>query len=153
MMSSAHRWPAVRYMFLQATVLLLTACSDPQSPEAQVRAVIAAMQAAAEARSASDFMDFVSPDFRNPSGMGFADVQRNLRGYLLTHQSIHLLTRIEQIEFPVAEEARVSLSVGMAGKQVGGGTLDMSADLYEFELVLRAEDGDWKVIHGAWRHR
>jgi hypothetical protein len=153
MLTSQPSLRALRHAFFQTAVLLLSACSDPQSSEQRVRNVIAGMQAAAEARDASDFMEFVATDFRNSSGQGFEDVQRYLRGYLLTHQSIHLLTRIEQLEFPVPQEAQVILSVGMAGKQVGGGAMDMAANLYEFKLVLREESGDWKVINGAWRQR
>lgn len=130
-------------------VLLLSACSDPQSPEQQVRAVIAAMQVAAEARDTRDFMQFVASDFRNGDGQGFEDVQRALRGYLLAHQSVHLLTRIEAVEFPVPEEAHVDLAVGMAGRQDAG----LAADLYEFELVLREAGGDWKVIYAKWQRR
>jgi len=153
-MLSGYHWPtALRHTCFQAAVVLLTACSDPQSPEQQVRDVITGMQAAAEARDAGNFMALIASDFRNTEGQEFEDVQRYLRGYLLTHQSIHLLARIEQLEFPVAEEAHVSLAVGMAGEQVGGGSWDLAADLYEFDLVLREQDGDWKVINGAWRRR
>lgn len=133
--------------------LLLAACSDPESSEQRVRSVIAGMQAAAEARDAGDFMEFIAPEFRNPEGQGFDDVQRYLRGYLLTHQSVHLLTRIQQLEFPVPQEAHVTLSVAMAGKQAGGGTLDLSASSYEFDLVLREEAGAWRVINATWRRQ
>ena len=134
-------------------IACFAACSDPESSEQRVRSVIAGMQAAAEARDASDFMEFIAPEFRNPEGQGFDDVQRYLRGYLLTHQSVHLLTRIQQLEFPVPQEAHVVLSVGMAGKQAGGGTLDLSASSYEFDLVLREEAGAWRVINATWRRQ
>jgi hypothetical protein len=138
---------ALHHVFLQ--MLLLSACSDPQSPEAQVRAVIDAMQTAAEARDASDVMDFVASDFRSAEGQDFADMQRYLRGYLLAHPSVHLLTRIDALEFPVAGEARMQLSVGMAGKAVTAGAWDLSADLQQLDLVLRQQQGHWKVVYAA----
>jgi hypothetical protein len=136
---------------LLATLCVIAACSDPQSPEQQVREVLAGLQHAAEARDASQFMEFISNDCRTAQGQGFDEIQRYLRGYLLTHQSIHLLTRIEQLEFPVPAEARVSLAVGMAGQPVAAGALDLAAELRQFELVLQQQDGTWKVVYGAWQ--
>ena len=51
-------------------VLLLAACGSPQSPEAQVRAVIAAGEAAAEARDLSGILENVAPDFRDAQAAG-----------------------------------------------------------------------------------
>jgi hypothetical protein len=107
------------------------------------------MQAAAEARDASDEMDFVAADFRGAEGQDFAEMQRYLRGYLLAHQSIHLLTRIDSLQFPVAGEARVQLSLGMAGTSRAAGTWDLSADMQQLDLVLRQQQGDWKVVYAT----
>jgi len=138
---------------LWLTGLVLCACTDSDTPEQRVRAVIAAMQTAAEARDTGDFMNFIASDFRNPEGQGFDDVQRLVRGYLLTHQSVYLLTRIEELDFPVAGEAQVDLTVGTAGKPMGTGSgWDLAADVHHLKLVLREQDGDWKVIHASWRH-
>ena len=152
-MLSGRSLPLMLCRALIVIGLLLAACSDPQSAEQRVRGVIEGMQAAAEARDDSDFMAFVSADFRNPEGQMFDDVQRYLRGYLLTHQSVHLLARIERLEFPVPEEAHVALSVAMAGTQAGGGALDLTAGSYEFDLVLREDAGKWQVINASWRRR
>jgi ketosteroid isomerase-like protein len=127
------------------------ACSDPQSPEAEVRAVIDALQAAAETRDASDVMAFVAADFRSAEGQGFDDLQRSLRGYFLAHQSIHLLTRIEALEFPVAGEAHVRLSVGMAGRPLEAGAWELATDIEELQLVLRRTTVGWQVVHAARR--
>jgi ketosteroid isomerase-like protein len=140
--------PALRRTVLLLQ-LLLCGCSDPQSPEEQVRAVINGMQAAAEARDTSDLMDFIDPDVRDAEGRGFEEIQRYVRGYLLAHQSVHLLTRIELLEFPVPGDARVRLAVGMAGTSGAGGNL--AADLQQLDLVLRQQDGSWKVIHASRR--
>jgi hypothetical protein len=129
---------------------VLAGCSEDASPEQQVRAVIDSMEVAAEARDVGDLMEHVSTAYRSADGLDRAEAGRNIRGYLVANQSIHLLTRIESLEFPAPDEARVKLQVGMAGRG-GQGTADLSADLYDFDVVLVREDGEWKVSYADWR--
>ncbi|HKE96264.1 MAG TPA: hypothetical protein VKB34_18285 [Povalibacter sp.] len=81
-------------------LVLLSACSEPDSPEAQVRKAIDAMETAAEARDTSDVMEFVATDFRDAYGQGAAELETYLRGYFIANQSLHLLTRINRIDSP-----------------------------------------------------
>jgi hypothetical protein len=129
---------------------VLAGCSDDSSPEQQVRAVIDSMEVAAEARDVGDLMEHVSTAYRSADGLDRAEAGRSIRGYFVVNQSIHLLTRIESLEFPAPDEARVKLQVGMAGRG-GQGAADLSADLYDFDVVLVREDGEWKVSYADWR--
>jgi hypothetical protein len=129
---------------------VLAGCSDEASPEQQVRAVIDSMEVAAEARDVGDLLEHVSTSYRSADGLDRAEAARYLRGYFVANQSIHLLTRIGSLEFPAPDEARVKLQVGMAGRG-GEGIADLSADLYDFDVVLVREDGEWKVSYADWR--
>jgi hypothetical protein len=129
---------------------LLPGCSDDASPEQQVRAVIDSMEVAAEARDVGDLMEHVSTAYRSADGLDRAEAGRSIRGYFVVNQSVHLLTRIESLEFPAPDEARVKLQVGMAGRG-GQGAAALSADLYDFDVVLVREDGEWKVSYADWR--
>jgi hypothetical protein len=129
---------------------LLTACDDPGSPEQQVRAVIASMETAAEARDVGDLMEHISASYRDAQGQDRAEASRYARGYFIANQSVHLLTRIESLEFPAADEARVKLQVGMAGRGGETGSGGVSADLHDFDLVLVQEGGEWKVSYADW---
>ena len=42
-----------------------------------------------------------------------------LAGYFIANQSIHLLTRIDKIDFPASDEARLQVTVGMVGREAG----------------------------------
>ena len=130
---------------------LLTACSDPASPEQQVRAVIAAMEAAVEARDVGELMEHVSPNFRDGQGQDRSEASRYARGYFVANQSVHLLTRIESLEFPSPDEARVKLQVGMAGRSGEPGASNLNADLYDFDLALIREGDAWKLSYADWR--
>ena len=139
---------------LLLTVALLASCGDADSPEQQVRRVIDQMETAAEARDVGELVEHFSPDYRDANGMTPEEAARYARGYFMANQSIHLLTRVEQIDFPLPDEARARVLVGMVGRDAdANGNWDLAADLYEFQLALRQEDGDWKVSFAQWTRK
>ncbi|HKR33641.1 MAG TPA: hypothetical protein VJT10_02325 [Steroidobacteraceae bacterium] len=144
------RW-SMRNLGLSCAALLLAGCADDSSPEQQVRSVIESMEVAAEARNVGDLMEHVSANYRDAQGQGRVEASRYARGYFVANQSIHLLTRIERLEFPAPDEARVKLQVGMAGRGGEQGAAGLSADLYDFDLALVREGGEWKLSYADWR--
>jgi hypothetical protein len=140
-----------RYLALPLAALV-AACGPDATPEAQVRAVIAAGETAAEARDLSALMALVGEGFRDGEGGGREDLKSYLRGYFVAHQSIHLLTRVDAVELPYRDMARVSLTVGTLGREAAGASaFDVAADIYDVELDLQLEDGDWRVTRASWR--
>jgi hypothetical protein len=137
-----------------AACAVLAACGDADSPEQQVRQVIDKMETAAEARDVSELVEHLSSEYRDVNGMSADEAGRYVRGYFVANQSIHLLTRVEQIEFPLPDEARARVLVGMVGRDADAASnWDLAADLYEFKLSLRQEDGEWKVSFAQWTKR
>jgi len=113
--------------------------------------VIAAGEAAAEARDLADLLEHVSPAFRDAHGGGPDELKQYLRGYFVMHQSVHLLTRVERVEFPYRDYARVQLKVGMLGREsAGAASLDLAAEVKEIVLELALEDDEWRVVRAAW---
>jgi hypothetical protein len=142
--------------FTRAALLLLAAalgggCGEPDTPEAQVRAVVQAAKDAAEARDASGLFDLIDPGYRDPQGNGAEELRRYLRGWLIAHQSVRLLTRVESIEFPAENLARLSVTVGMVGREAGGDAWDLAADVYDIDVTLAREGGEWRVTRAEWR--
>jgi len=132
-------------------VLTLGACRSPDSPEAQVRQAVAAMETAAEARDVGDLMELVAEDFRDAYGRGAPELARYVRGYFIANQSIHLLTRIEGLEFPSADEARLRVTVAMVGREAEAASAwNLAADIHDFDVTLRRQDGRWKVTYAQW---
>lgn len=140
---------------LAATLLAFVAgCGGESSPEDAVRAVVDALESAVEARDVGDLMEHVSPGYRDAYGSGRQEASRYARGYFIAHQSIHLLTRVESIEFPSLEEARAKVLVGMAGRDADAASAwELAAELYDFDVTLVREDGDWKVTYAQWQRR
>lgn len=145
-----RRTRAVAPALLAAVVL--AGCGSGPSPEDAVRAVIDAAEEAAESRDASALLGLVADDYRDDRGNGAEEIRRYARGYLIAHQSIRLLTRIDSIEFPASDLARVRATVGMVGREAeAAGAWSLAAEVYEFDVTLAREDGDWRVIRADWR--
>jgi hypothetical protein len=135
-----------------AACLWLAGCADGTTPEQQVRAVVATAQAAAAQRNLSGIMDLVSPRYEDARGGSAVELSRTLRGYFIANQSVHLLTRIESVEFPYQDMARVHLTVGTLGRKANpADTLALAADLQDVHLELQLERGEWKVTRAEWQ--
>jgi len=152
--------PQVGRLCLNATAAMLVAaggalvagCGAPDTPEARVRAVIAAGESAAEARDLGGLLELVSPEFRDEHGGGRDELKQYLRGYLVTHPSVHVLTRVEGVEFPYRDYARVQLTVGTLGRDgTSVSSADLAADVNDVALELRLEGDEWRVVRAAWR--
>jgi hypothetical protein len=134
-------------------VLALACSSDPATPEARVRATLAALEAAAQARDVAALKDHVSESYSDAYGhdrraLG-AMAMLELRG----HRSVHLLTRVRAIEIGPSGEANVVAVVAMAGTPIAGAEAlaSLRADLYRFDLQMREEDGAYRLTRAEWR--
>jgi hypothetical protein len=131
--------------------LALAACGPRGTPDSQVRALVVRGEEAAEARDLSGLMDLVSPAYQDAKAGSRDELEQYLRGYLVAHQSIHLLTRVEKVAFPYRDMAKVSLTLGTLGREAAGApAFDLAADVYDVELELQLDDGKWRVTRAQW---
>lgn len=129
----------------------VSSCGDPQSPDAHIRETIAALETAAEERDVGGLMEHVSDQFRDSYGRDSQALATYVRGYFIANQAIHLLTRIESVEFPTQEEARAKVTVAMVGREAAeANAWNLAAEVRDFEVTLMREDGAWKVTHAKW---
>ena len=134
-------------------VIVLSACSDPDTPEQQLRQWLAEVEDAAEQRSAGELRRAVADDYRDEAGHDKADLSGLIRLYLLRHQSIHLLTRIQSIELPAPDQGSMVVLAAMAGSPLADidALTAIRADLYRFEFELVYDGDDWLLKQARWR--
>lgn len=145
-------WP-VLVLALSIGIFNGACSSERNSPEAQVRALLAQGEAAAEKKESAVLRQMVSEKYSDSQGQDKKAIDAILRYYFLRNQSIHLFTRIRQINFPQPDLARADVMVAMAGQPISGAEeLErLRADLHRFEFTLARENGEWKVIRAEWR--
>lgn len=134
-------------------VLMLSACSRPSEPEAEIRAFIAEAQAAAEAHRVGDLRQLIAEDYNDERGNDRKAIENLLRLQILRQQSIHLFTRIDTIELPSPDRAAVRVAVAMVGQPVSRADelINLKADLYRFDLELERRDGAWVARRAQWQ--
>ena len=137
------------------TISVLAACSEaPGSPEQQIRLLVADMESAVQQRSLDQVKSLVSADYRDEWNGNRSAALRSLMFYFQGHQSIHLLTRISDIQLQNEQQkALVTIYVGMAGKPVESSDqlIEVNADVYRFDIDLVTDGSEWLVSGARWQ--
>jgi hypothetical protein len=130
-----------------AVAAVLTTGCGASDPEAEIRALLAAAEEAAEARDAGFFADALGAGYRDTRGHDRDELVRTLRGYFIANQRIEIMSRVDDIALEGADAARAVVHAGMVGQRAGAGLIDgVEAELYRFELELVKDGGDWQII-------
>ena len=117
-------------------VALVAACSSRSSDEEQVRALVAELESAAEARDTSDVLEHVSASYSDAQGFDRAQLQNFLRGYFLAHPKIELLVTIDSLAFPADGLAQAEMTVTCVA---------LDADRARLKVEFRREGDAWQV--------
>jgi hypothetical protein len=115
--------------------------------------MVSAMESAVQQRSLDQVKELVSSDYKDQWNNDRRAALRSLLFYFQGHQSIHLLTRISDIQLnDDASQARVIVYVGMAGQPVdkSESLIALNADLYRFDVDLIADGDKWLVSSARW---
>ena len=116
----------------------LVACGAKSSDEEQLRAVIDAVEAAAEARDSSDVLEHVADNYADSSGFDKTQLKNFLRGYFLAHPKLELLVNVESLEFPVDGLAQAVVSIA---------TVELTdPDMQRLKVEFRRGEGGWQVV-------
>ena len=133
---------------LGAVALVFGGCAkkDP------VLAVIDALEAAVEDKSAEKVQGLVADDFRGQGGINRAEAISMLRRYLAAYETVEVDVYDVKVERGDGS-ADVKFAADFSGKamSIGGlsGLLPPDA-AYRFDLHLVDQGGSWKVQRAAW---
>ena len=103
-----------------------------------MRALIGAVETAAEARDTSDVLEHVADNYADSTGFDKTQLQNFLRGYFLAHPRVELLVNIESLEFPVDGLAQAVISLA---------TVELTdPDMQRLKVEFRRSGSDWQVV-------
>jgi hypothetical protein len=135
-------------------VLQISCGSKPDSPEAQVRALIKKAEVAAEKKDLGTFRDLISDQYLDEFRQDKQAILGILSFHFFRNESVYLLTRTQTIAFPEVSRAEAVMLVATAGQPIRG-TEELGAlraDLFRFDITLADKGkGDWKVTRAQWR--
>jgi hypothetical protein len=134
-----------------AGAALASACS--RTPSDPVQALLAELEAAAEARDAERFGQRLSPDFKADGAVSRADGVATLRRYFAGYENVALTVYGTEVE-RAGSSAHIRTVVEFSGRarKLGGldGLLPPEA-VYRFEMDAAEEAGLWRVRTCEWR--
>jgi hypothetical protein len=135
---------------LLLVALALPACS--RTPADPVAALLAELEAAAEARDADRFAGRLAPAFHGAHGLARPEALAQLKRYLAAYESVAIEVYGIEVERD-GPAARVRCVVEFSGRARAAfgleGLLPPSA-VYRFELDAGEESGVWMVRGAAW---
>ncbi len=136
-----------RFAVLWLCAFLMTGCVGGSDPEQEIRQWLDAAEAEAEERQRRAIMARISENYADARGNQKSDIENVLRYYFLRQKSVSLLTTVDELRVFGDSAAELDLTVAMAGSKGG---LNLSADVWNFELELERMDGDWQLIGARW---
>ena len=148
MAATGHN-PRVRAL-LALVIALAAGCS--RTPVDPVEALLAELEAAAEARDAERFGERIAPEFHGAHDLGRAEALAQLKRYLAAYESVAIeVYGVESERDGAAARVRCVVEFsGQARKAFGlEGLLPPSA-VYRFDLDVADEGGTWRVRGATW---
>jgi len=140
-------------LFVFVFIGLSAGCgSDPLPKEKRLLNSIAAVETGAENRSLSEVMKYVSENYTDDKGWGYKDIQRMVQIQIMRYKNLYVLTDIKNIEWLSETEAKVKVSVAVAGKPIEDASLlkSIRADLITFEILMEAQDDIFVTRSATW---
>ena len=141
--------PRVRTLL---ALLLAVAVGCSRTPADPVEALLAELEATAEARDADRFAERLAPAFRGAHGLGRPEALAQLKRTLAAYESVAIdVYGIETERDGSAARVRCVVEFsGQARKAFGlEGLLPPSA-VYRFDLDVADEGGAWRVRGATW---
>jgi hypothetical protein len=141
-------------VFVTVVVLLLVAACHRETEEDKVRKVISAVQQSAEDKKVLPVLEHVSKTYQDPQGNDYDGIKGLVAFYFFRHRKVGVL--IPNIDVTVkGDEALAVFQAILSGKGTGeeapGGLLPEALGAYDFEVICKKEQGQWKVTSAKWR--
>jgi len=135
---------------LAVALALAAGCS--RAPADPVEALLAELQAAAEARDAERFSARLAPAFQGGQGLGRPEALAQLKRHFAAYESVALeVYGVESDRDGQAARVRCVVEFSGEARKAFGleGLLPPSA-VYRFDLDVAEEGGSWKVRAATW---
>ena len=127
--------------------IALGGCSD-ESPEQAVRAQVATLQAAIDARDAGDIEALLAEDFVGNDGLDRRGARQLSAAVFLRHREVAAKVGPVSVELRGEGDAIARFSVLATGGS--GGLLPESGQIYQVETGWRLVEGEWKLLSASW---
>lgn len=140
------------YIVCAIIVLDFAAACHKETDEDRVRKVITNIQQAAEEKKILAVLDHVSMTYRDSQVFDRDGLKALLTYYFFRHQKVTVSIPNSDIEVtgPTAKARFQAILSGRGTGESSGTVLPEALDAYDFEVLFKQEDGQWKVVSARW---
>lgn len=135
------------------TVLsIFTGCSPSLPKEERLINSINGMVQAAEKRSLSQIMNYISNDYQDEKGWKYIDVKRVLQIQIMRYKSLYIFKDIKNIEWLSEKTAQLKINIAVAAKPIKEISLlkNIKADLITFIIIMEQKEDQYVVTSASW---
>jgi hypothetical protein len=146
---------ALSVLLMVFVLFSVSACTKQGTPEEEIRKSIDRVAVSVREKDVKAFMDAVSRDYRDPSGLERRGVKGIIFRQFMTPGELKLFIRDVAIEVVALDgtravvEARVFLVRAGAGESIAG-MLPSDAEGFRFRVVMGLEEGRWRARSAEW---
>ncbi|WP_343230898.1 nuclear transport factor 2 family protein [Thermomonas sp.] len=113
-----------------------------------MRAQVAALQAAIDARDAGEVEALLAADFVGNDGIDRRGAKQLAAAVFLRHRDVAAKVGPVSVELRGETDAIATFSVLATGSS--GGLLPEQGQVYQFQTGWRLVDGEWKLLNASW---
>ncbi len=138
-------------LMLLCLVLFCACGAEPETPEAQVRRTLDALEAAAEAGDVSAFKDGVSESYQDAMGHDKKALGAYVSMHVLRNKSRHVVLRVRDVLVISPGRAEVVVIAGIAGSAPAAGAA-FRGNVYRIDANVEEESaGEWRLTWAQWK--
>jgi hypothetical protein len=133
-----------------ACLLAVVVGCQPETEQEKAKKVITSVQKAAEEKDVTAILAGLSKTYRDAQGYDYDSIKGLLLGYFFRHRKVHAY--IPDIVISIdGESGKAEFQAVLTGGESGAaGIVPESLGMYDFEVALRKEEKEWKVISARW---
>ena len=130
-------------------VVSLAACSKKTDAD-RIRAVINAVQKAAEDRDVRETLSHVDKNYKDPAGNDYQAIKSMMLYYFFRHQKISII--VSNLETAVnGASASAHFQAILSGRTGSADNILPDAlSAYRFDVSFQNDQGDWKIVSARW---
>ena len=148
-MRNFHVFPRIVLATVPTLLLMVSAACHNQVPEQAVRAQLAALQAAMDARDATAVRDLLATDFIGEQGLEKRGAHQLAAGLFLRYREVS--AKIGPIQVEVLDPSNAIARFNLLATGGSGGLLPDSGQVFAVETGWQYIVGHWLLRNASWK--
>lgn len=139
-------------IFLILVISIIALSCNRQTDQDKVKKIITDIQAAGEEKDVKKIINNLSQTYSDPQGFNYESIKGLLVGYFLRYPKISVYINNLTISIENTSAKAVFQTVLTSGEKTGSvaDIIPQSLGIWDFDVTLKKESGDWKVTSAKW---